>query len=485
MNRINSKALKLAFASALATAACSGGTPAEATVSLPSIISNHMMVQANANPHIWGWAAPNEQVEIKYLSKSISVTASADGKWEATLGKIKPGTQFDIEIAGKENKISVVDALAGEVWVCSGQSNMEFPLGRASQSTTEFENHSWPRIRFFKVKNEHSASPLVNVTGSWEVFSPDAAKKWSAVGYFFAKRLHEDLNEPVGMIQAAVGGTSIQVWISQEGLKSVSLGRMWSSDQNSGHPYMPSCLFNGMIYGLTHYTISGATWYQGESNAKEPEIYKVQFPALINDWRKSWGDPKLPFIYVQLPSYGRKIPPNQQSKWAEIREAQSLALSLPNTAMAVTIDVGDSANLHPPNKKPVGERLADCAEATVYKRRVAYQGPTIKSVHVQNSGLLCRFDHADKGLRIKNGAALNDFQIAGADKKYVPADAKIDGKNVFLSSSLVQVPVYARYAWDDAPEASLENGFGLPAAPFQISTTPSNAASSEPQIIRR
>jgi sialate O-acetylesterase len=463
---------KLLSLATLAATYCSDGTPALAKITLPKLISNHMVVQANANPRIWGWAAPNEPIEIKYLSKSQSVTTSPDGKWEANLGKIKPGTQFTIDIEGKENTISIVDVLAGEVWVCAGQSNMEFPLSRAAQATNEVEGHSWPPIRFFVVKKEEAASPMVDVSGTWQCFSPIAAKSWSAVGFFFAKRLHEDLNEPVGMIESSVGGTEAQCWISQDALRPLPLGKMWMSDQNSGRPYMPSCLFNGMIHGLTNYTVSGITWYQGESNAKEPEVYKTEFPALITDWRNRWGEPELPFLFVQLPNYGTRTPPNQRSRWAEIREAQAGALSLPKTAMAVTIDVGDTHDLHPPNKKPVGERLAACAEAIVYRRHVLYQGPTVRSVQIQKGGLLCRFDHTEKGLRVKNGAAVSGFQIAGADQKYFPADATIAGKTVLLSSSLVQVPVYVRYGWEDAPESSLENGIGLPAAPFQFSTNP-------------
>ena len=392
----------------------------------------------------------------------------SSGKWEVLLGKLKPGTKFDIDIQG-ENSLSIKDVLAGEVWVCAGQSNMEFPLQHATNAAPELELHVWPQIRFFRIKENSAASSLGDVNGSWVAYSPQEARRWSAVGYFFAKELNTELGEPVGMIQAAVGGTMAHVWMSQEALgKGLSLGANWANGEKRNVPFMPSCLFNGMIDGITHYTVSGITWYQGESNDQEPELYRKLFPALIEDWRKQFQNANLPFLFVQLPNYGVKTPPNARSKWSEIREAQSLGLQLKNTAMAVTYDVGNPRELHPTNKKPVGQRLALAALSTVYHQKVPYKGPMLSSVKIQNGAFICRFNNADKGLRTRNNAALVGFQISGADNHYVLANATINGTTVTVSSPQVPNPTALKYAWGDDPDGDLENGLGLPAPPIRI-----------------
>lgn len=442
--------------------------PAGAAIKLPAIISNHMMVQANANPRIWGWSSPSEKIDISYLGKTVHAQADASGKWEAYLGKLKPGQKFDIDLQG-ENSLSIKDVLAGEVWVCAGQSNMEFPLMHATNAAPELESHTWPQIRFFQVKEESAASALEDVSGSWKLYSPQAAKNWSAVGYFFARELNNQLGEPVGMIQAAVGGTMAHVWMSQDALgKGVSLGATWAQGEKQNIPFMPSCLFNGMINGLRHFTVSGVTWYQGESNEHEAELYRKTFPALIEDWRVQFENPDMPFLFVQLPNFGYKTPPNVRSKWAEVREAQAMALRLKNTAMAVTYDVGDPKDLHPANKKPVGLRLAYAALSTVYHQKVPFRGPTMTSMKTQNGAIVCKFVNADKGLRTRNAAALAGFQVAGADNKYVPANASIEGTTVTISSPMVPNPTQLKYAWGDDPDGNLENGCGLPAPPMRV-----------------
>jgi sialate O-acetylesterase len=449
------------------------GQAAHAEVRLPAIISNHMLVQADANPRIWGWASPGEKIEVKYPGKSLKTVADANGEWHVFLGKIKAGTKFDLEITGT-NSISVKDVLAGEVWVCAGQSNMEFHLSKAKNGNSELESHIWPQIRFFKVKMTPSVTPMNDVTGSWSVYSPQAAKDWSAVGYFFAKELTQQLERPIGMIESLRGGTAAQVWISQTALSSEDMVRSVQSPATaSTSPFdAQSALFNGMINGITPYTVRGITWYQGESNVRQPELYKKLFPALIEDWRKHWEIPNLPFIFVQLPNFAEGNPSG--TEWAEMREAQTQAVQLKNTAMVVTIDVGESQNKHPIDKQPVGHRLALNALDLVYHKKLPCTGPVLKSMKPLPGAIFCQFYNTDQGLRARNGAALSGFQVCGADKRYVPAAGVIKGSTITLSSPEVAEPIAIRYAWANDPDANLENGLGLPAAPFRTDYQPLN-----------
>ena len=446
---------------------------AHADVRLPAIISTHMMVQANSNPRIWGWASPGEKIVIKYSNKTLKTVADAKGEWHVFLGKIKAGTKFDLDIVGT-NSLSVKDVLAGEVWVCSGQSNMEFKLGKAKNGSSELESHSWPPIRFFTVKQTSSVTPMNDVSGSWTVYSPQAAKDWSAVGYFFAKELSLELGRPVGMIESLRGGTAAQVWVSQSALNNEDTVRSVLSPATASTSSFdaPSGLFNGMISGITPYTVSGITWYQGESNIKQPDLYKKLFPALIQDWRKYWENPELPFIFVQLPNFAADNPTG--TEWAELREAQTLALQLKNTAMVVSIDVGEAKNEHPIDKQPIGHRLALNALDLVYHKKLPCSGPTLRTMKPLPGAILCQFINTEQGMRARNGAPLSGFQICGADGRYVPVVGVIKGNTITLSSPQVASPIAIRYAWANDPDANLENGIGLPAAPFRTDYQPLN-----------
>jgi sialate O-acetylesterase len=311
-----------------------------------------------------------------------------------------------------------------------------------------------------------------DVSGSWSVYSPQAAKDWSAVGYFFAKELTQQLGRPVGMIESLRGGTAAQVWISQTALNREDMVRSVQSPATpSTNPVdAQSALFNGMINGITPYTVTGITWYQGESNVRQPDLYKKLFPALIEDWRKHWEIPNLPFIFVQLPNFAEGNPAG--TEWAELREAQSQALQLKNTAMVVTIDVGESRDKHPIDKRPVGHRLALNALDLAYHKKLPCSGPVLKSMKPLPGAILCQFYNTDLGLRARNGAALVGFQVCGQDKHYAPAAGVIKGNTVTLSSPEVATPVAIRYAWANDPYANLENGLGLPAAPFRTDYQP-------------
>ena len=454
-------------------------TPAFADVKLPAVISTHMVIQAKSHPRIWGWAEPSENIEVEYLGTTAKTTANSSGQFEVFLDEIAPGTIFDLEIRGR-NKILVQDVLAGEVWVCSGQSNMAFPLAAASTGTPELSSKSPPNVRFFKVSKAPLNMPSDNVQGQWQTFNSQSAMGWSAVGYFFAKKLSSHLREPVGMIQASVGGTSIITWLSPDVMRATFLqGITIKAPSNKTTPGAPSCLYNGMINGVTSCTINGIIWYQGEADVSQASAYKILLPALINDWRSKWQNSDLPFLFVQLPNLIQKDDTPERSKWAELREAQSQALTLKNTAMVVTIDVGDPKNLHPTNKEPVGDRLALSAMSVAYHEKVPYQGPVMDTIKVSGESLVLHFKNAYQGLNARDNqssasASVKGFYVCDTTGKYFPAEAQIDGEKVIVSSKEVQAPTAVKYAWNANPDADLENGMKFPAAPFRASVTGGN-----------
>jgi len=448
----------------------------DAAIRLPAIVGNHMVVQANADPKIWGWAHPSEEIEARFLGKKLKVVADKDGHWECKLGKIKAGTKFDIELSA-ENSLTIRDVLAGEVWLCSGQSNMAFELRRTTGASSELESYVYPQIRFFKVGREQSITPQQDLKGAWSIYTPQTASGFSAVGYYFAKELNQELNTPIGMIESTWGGTKAAVWISKDVFsKDPALYYASNSIQSDAGPLpsvprMPSCLFNSMINPITPFTLRGIIWYQGESNSDRPQAYKPLFQALINDWREKWNNAQLPFLYVQLPGWQGN--PGSEGAWAELREAQRNALSLPKTGMTVTLDLNnDPTELHPPNKQPIGHRLALAALGIVYRQKVSYEGPILISAKPECNGIRCRFSHAGKGLRTKDGKWLAGFELCGTDRRFTPAQANIEGASVLVQSAAVPNPVGIRYAWADFPMCNLENSDGLPAPPFVSDITP-------------
>ncbi len=435
-----------------------------------------MVVQANADPKIWGWARPSEQIEIRFLGKNVKLVADNDGHWQCHLGKIKTGTKFDVELNG-ENSLAIHDVLAGEVWLCSGQSNMAMELRRTTGASSELESYVYPQIRFFKVVREQSVTPQEDIKGGWTIYTPQAASDFSGVGYYFAKELNQELHSPVGMIESDWGGTKAEVWISKDVFaKEPSLYYDSNSIQPANVsiakvPRLPSSLFNSMINPITQFTIRGIIWYQGESNTDRPRAYRALLQALITDWREKWKDPELPFLFVQLPGF--QGADQGESAWAQLREAQTAALSLPNTGMVVTLDLNnDPVQIHPPNKLPVGHRLARNALANVYRQKIACEGPILVSAQIEPSGVRCRFSHVGKGLCTKDGSWLKGFEICGGDRRFLPAQATIQGSTVLAQCSAVPTPVGIRYAFADFPICNLENSDGLPARPFVVELLP-------------
>jgi sialate O-acetylesterase len=494
-----------------------GALSLRAEVKLPSLLSDGLVLQQGMKVNIWGTADPGERVTVTLKDQQVSGVADSDGQWKVKLGPLNPGGPFTMTIAG-QNTITLHDVLVGEVWVCSGQSNMEMPVGTNPQGWSgnvanyqdEMARADYPRLRLFTVQKAVAGKPQREVKGYWVAARPQTVGEFSAVGYFFGRELLKVLNVPIGMIHSSWGGTPAESWTSHgtlesdpeftsildSGAKLLSpypkvfqdfeqrLGQ-WRQDSDKAesdgapvpkaptvpddprrNPWRPASLFNAMIVPLTPYAIRGAIWYQGESNADRPAQYRKLFPAMIRDWRRVWEEGDFPFLFVQLANWGISQP---RSNWPELREAQLMTLSLPKTGMAVTIDIGDGSDIHPKNKQEVGYRLALAAQAVAYGQDVIYSGPLYESMAVEGDKIRLRFKYVYGGLVAKNSptARLSGFEMAGEDHKFVAAEAKIDGDTVVVASERVPHPVAVRYAWVMNPGCNLYNRAGLPASPFR------------------
>ncbi|RYG17387.1 MAG: sialate O-acetylesterase [Chitinophagaceae bacterium] len=625
----------------LLTASCLGA------VRLPKLVSTGMVLQRNEKIKIWGWASPLEKIKITFNQKNYTTQAYKNGDWELTLPPLKAGGPYEMVISG-ENKIVVSDILIGDVWLCAGQSNMVLPMERVKEKyPTEIKNANYPQIRNFFIPTSSSVTKLNDDVsdGKWIATNPQSVLAFGATSYFFAQRLFSEYHVPIGIINASVGGTPIQAWISENGLRDMPpyverlknlkdtafmyrlknpsnpviepkvnaqtdeglggnlpwydekyddknwqlfwlpgywadqgvknlngvvwfrkkiivadslagksaklyMGRIVDADEvyvngklcgnttyqypprrytvNEGilksglntivvrvmnysgkggfvpeKPYYlvigkqqvdlkgewrykvgqvfkprvgqekfseqnePTSLYNTMVAPLNRYALKGIVWYQGETNANDPSNYLQLMKSLISDWRTKWNA-LLPFIYVQLPNYMEVQYSPSESKWAEMREAQLKTLTVPKTGMAVTIDAGEWNDIHPLDKKTVGERSALLARAVAYGEPIIASGPLYKSFRLNGSEIIIDFTSVGSGLTTKDGGRLNQFAIAGADKKFVWAKAMIDGDKVVVSSVDVPNPKYVRYAWADNPlGANLQNKEGLLASPFR------------------
>lgn len=615
-----------------------------AQVKLPALVRDSMILQRDEKVKLWGWASANEKVVISFKGKAYTTTAGASGDWTIQLPPTKAGGPYQIDISAS-NKITLHEVLFGDVWLCSGQSNMVHQMNIHDVTyANDIATANYPRIRQFLVPTlTDLQGPQRNLpTAYWAPAVGEAVRPFSAVAFFFAKKIYEKYKVPVGIINASVGGTPIEAWISSEGLKEfpeqtavieknkdtayinninrqaapashstdagltatstwyntayapkgwrninipgywedqgirdlngivwyrreidipasmtgkaarVFLGRIVDADElyingkkvgatSYQYPqrrynvapdilktgknlfvirvtntagkggfvpdkpycifadgdtvdlkgywqykvgaafnpvatpskrinlsYQPAALYNAMIAPEINYTIKGFCWYQGEANAGRPQQYEKLLPALINDWRQQWGQGALPFLYVQLPGFQDYNYLPAESNWAMLRESQLKALSVPNTAMTVAIDLGEWNDIHPDNKKEVGERLALAAMKTAYKETVIYSGPLYQSAATDGNKIIVSFTHTGEGLITKDGEAPATFEIAGADKKFVWANTKIEGNKVIVWSNDVAAPVYVRYAWSDNPvNPNLYNKEQLPASPFR------------------
>jgi hypothetical protein len=494
----------------------------QADVRLPALFSDHMVLQQDMTLPIWGWADPGEKVTVSIAGQTKSSTAGSDGKWIISLDPLKASSEAQIMTISSSNiskspNLQITDVLIGEVWLCSGQSNMQMGLSITNNATAERQAAKFPQIRLFEVKQTPQLSPQETCEGKWEICGPDNVGRFSAAAYLFGQEIHKGTKFPVGLIESSLGGTIIEAWTSmdaQSKLKEyktideyakIMSSKPWnekdamekyekdmaawtiaSEKAKAGntpapkqprkpfppnlHKCQPSVLFNSLINPVIPYAIRGTIWYQGESNAYLPhaDLYGLQLETLIKDWRARWGY-DFPFAWVQLPEYEPKKEP-AISYWPLIQEEMLKSSNIPNTGMAVTLGLGEANNVHPKNKKDVAKRLALWALAEVYKQKdVAYQGPLPARHEIRGREIVVSFKHTDGGL-IAKGGAVKGFMISGEDQKWMDGTARIDGNTVIVSNPDVSKPLALRYAWGCNPAWSLMNGAGLPASPFRTDT---------------
>ena len=445
-----------------------------AKIKLPSIIASNMVLQRNTSVKIWGWATPGEKISIKasWISEILKITASENGRWEIAIKTTLSKESQSIQLKSSESNINLENILFGEVWVCSGQSNMRMPLkGYTGQPTFEgnlsVATSKNTNLRLFSITENGSPSPLDSLSNykKWEIAAPETSKDFSAVAYFYGKQLQAILDVPVGLIMTSWGGTRIQPWISKEAIAPFLEVNEVKKDTTEKYKRIPSAIFNAMINPITSYTIRGAIWYQGETNRNEPKIYQKLLPEMVKDWRKQWNIGDFPFYYVQ-------IAPNKyvdKSKSQYLREAQLKALEvIPNSGMAVLSDIGSDVTIHPPRKKEVAERLLFLALNKTYGMKdVDCTGPVYKSMSEKEGALFLSFDAAETGI-FSPETELSNFEIAGEDKIFYPAKAEIIAhKQVKVSSLDVKVPVAVRYGWNNWFEGSLYDNNMLPASSFR------------------
>ena len=459
---------------------------ADSVVSLPGIFSSDMVLQQNMDVPVWGFAPHGEKVTVSgSWGESFEATADADWKWS---GKIKtpaavPGQapKYTLTATGLKNSVVFENVLIGDVWVCSGQSNMEFPMTTNAPWTLGVNNYeseiaaaNYPSIRLFKVPRRASSIPATDCGGSWSECSPATVPTFSAVAYYFGKELYDDpkINIPIGLIQSAFGGSAAQAWTRQDvlaadaALNTKYLAPYLLNPGSYSDEYKVSNLYNGMLAPIIPFGIRGSIWYQGESNKEDGDMYRKLCAAMLNGWRTDWKQGNFPFYYVQVAPYAMGIP---EPVYAEFREVQFNMLSETNTGMAVTMDIGEINNIHPRNKLDVGKRLALCAKAKTYGEDVIYSGPVYESASAEVGKMRIKFkvETIGTGLSTNNGSAPAHFTIAGSNMIFYPATAEIIGNDVLVSSAQVPDPTTVRYAFSNAVITNLMNSENLPAVPFR------------------
>jgi len=435
-----------------------------ADVTLPAIFGDSMVLQQKTNIPVWGWADPGEKVMVTVRSRSKTTKADSNGKWMLRLGSIDAGGPFTLVIKAN-NTITLEDVMVGEVWLCSGQSNMEWSLKKLKTYEQEIARSDFPSLRLFRIKKTISDEPNEIVNAQWTRCIPDTAKDFSGTGYFFGKYLQQQLKVPVGLIQSAWGGTRIEPWIPSE-----VYNKSWNKP-NENSKQQPNVTFNGMINPIIPYAIKGAIWYQGETNCiqKDKMLYYDKFETMVKSWRDLWGQGDFGFYFVQLAPYNytTKFKLNSQ-ELAYFWETQTKCLDIRNTGMAGTMDIGDVNNIHPKNKHELGRRLALWALAKDYgKKDIEYCGPLYKSMKIKRDKIYISFDYTDGGLKTRDGRAPSWFSVAGEDRVFYPAKAFIDGDKIIVHCEKAQKPEAVRFAWDQAAVPNLCNAEGLPASPFR------------------
>jgi sialate O-acetylesterase len=454
--------------------------PARGDVSLPSIFGSHMVLQRDQKDRVWGKASPGEKVTVRIGTQKKTATADAGGKWSVTLDPLPAGGPHKLTVEGK-NKVTFDDVLVGEVWVCSGQSNMQLDLNGANDADLEILTAKYPKIRLISVPAVGTQEPKDDFRGRWEACTPQTAQSFSAIGFLFGRLLHQALDVPVGLIDDSWGGSAAEAWVRRDILeknpKYKPLIERWKGleKESEKHPNemhgnaRPGNIYNGVLKPTIGYGIKGAIWYQGESNAGRAYQYRDLFPLMIQNWRDAWGIGNFPFYWVQLADFLPERPQPGESGWAELREAQTMTLDrLPKTGQAVIIDIGDGKDIHPKNKQGVANRLARLALANDYGVKIASQSPRYKSMETKENKIVLKFAHAGDGLQTFDVPEARGFAIAGKDKKFVWAKAQITGKDTIeVWSDEVSEPAAVRYAWADNPVCNIYGKSGLPLTPFR------------------
>lgn len=438
-------------------------SPVQADVQLAPIFGDDMVLQRDMLVPVWGTASPGEEVTVSFLEQKKSTTANKDGKWLVKLDKLTAGGPHKLVIEGK-NKVQLTGVLVGEVWVCSGQSNMVWRLRQSENAENESKNANLPKVRF-------------NAGSKWQTCTPTTAMEFSACGYYFGRDLAKKLDVPIGLINRSVGGTSARRWTAQTAMEAEPALKPFMAsilkpveakpkdkDKNKNKdkpkaPQKPGDLYAANIQPLVGFAIRGVIWYQGESDAGRADEYAVLFPTLIRSWRSAWGQGDFPFLFVQLAPIGGA------RTWPMLREVQFLTLTLvPNTAMAVIID--SDVGIHPVKKELPGSRLALAARALAYGEKLVYSGPVYKAMKIENEKAELSFNHVGGGLQFKGEKAVG-WEVLDATGKSHPAEARIDGEKVVVWSKDVARPTAVRYGWSNDPRCNLYNREGLPASPFR------------------
>jgi sialate O-acetylesterase len=501
--------MRLLQIAAVAAGLAAGVLAAQAEVRLPHVISDHAVLQRDRPIHLWGWATPAAQVTVRFHAQSVQAVTDRLGAWSAWLAPERAGGPYTLTVSGDGADVTLQDLLVGDVWIASGQSNMEMPLGgfpgnavlkNADQEIAAATN---PQLRLLVVDHKASDFPMNDEPDTWTLCTPETATKFSAVAYFFGREIAAKENVPVGLIDSTWGGTPADSWVSMDTLgthpdllpafaaratfanKQVDLQAQIAAEkaetaaalaagkpkpQFDWHPdetsWSPAGLYNGMIAPLVPLSVRGFIWYQGETNSAHDRApyYDTLFTDMITDWRDHFAEGNLPFFFVQISSFH-----SPGEDWGMVRDAQRRTLRLTNTAMAVTLDVGAAENVHPPDKQTVGHRLALAARALTYGEAVPYASPLFREATSElqadgSTALRVWFDHAE-GLTAR-GAAITAFEVAGADRHFVPAQAKIDGATVVVTSGVLKNPVYVRYGWMGVMPDNLLNAAGLPMSTF-------------------
>ncbi len=491
-----------------------GAVTLHAAVQMQSLFQHNMVVQRRCAAPVWGTDTPGQTVTVAFAGQRVRAVTDAQGRWLARLAPLRVSTQPRAMTIAGSTRVVLTNVLVGDVWVCSGQSNMEWPLINASNGAAEVAMAGqYPMLRLFAVPRVTALTPQNTNAGAWQVSSPKTAGDFSAVATFFGRELIARRGVPIGLIDSSWGGTPIESWTRRAALAALpfmtnrltgadeavakydplkaqeqcerataawptnaaalkALGKpeppkpqLWNPHSS---PWQPCSLYNGMIAPLQPFAIRGVIWYQGEANAGNATQYQTLFPAMIEDWRAQWGCGAFPFLFVQLANFleVQQAPVQVNASWPFLREAQTMTLRVTNTAMASAIDIGEASDIHPRNKQDVGRRLALAARALGNGEKLVYAGPQFQELRIAGSNAVLRFTHVGGGL-VAHGGTLKGFALCGADSNWVWATATIRGTSVVLQAPAVAKPVAVRYSWANNPIGNLYNKDGLPATPFR------------------